>query len=98
MTTPSAAQTVHQDRDLPTGCDGMKAEGPGLPQRLLCSTFRVRQYNDVHARAADLKLRLPLGRKRLQRIERIREAGALLCSQERRHVDLRPAVWRDHDA
>ncbi|WP_408872474.1 hypothetical protein [Gluconobacter roseus] len=77
MTTHSAAQTVHQDRDLPAGRDGMKAEGPGLPQRLLCSTFRVQQYNDVHARAADLRLRLPLGRKRLQRIERIREAGAL---------------------
>ncbi|WP_249199910.1 sulfotransferase family 2 domain-containing protein [Gluconobacter sp. Dm-62] len=76
MTPPSAAQTVQQDCALPAGHTGSKTEGPGLPQRLLCTAFRVRQYNDVHARAADLRLRLPLGQKRLQRIERIREAGA----------------------
>ncbi|WP_062511425.1 sulfotransferase family protein [Gluconobacter roseus] len=77
MTPPSAAPTVHQDGALPVRRDGGTAGEPGLPQRILCKAFRVRQYNDVHARAADLRLRLPLGRKRLQRIERIREAGAL---------------------
>lgn len=77
MTPPSAARTVQQDCALPAERDGRTAAGPGLPQRLLCTAFRVSQYNDVHARAADLRLRLPLGQKRLQRIERIREAGAL---------------------
>ncbi len=77
MTPPPAAQTVQPDCALPAGRESRTAEGPGLGQRLLCGTFRVRQYNDVHARAADLRLRLPLGNKRLQRIERIRKAGAL---------------------
>ncbi|MFT8807869.1 hypothetical protein [Gluconobacter sp.] len=77
MTAPSAARTLHPDCPLPAGHTGTTAEEPGLPQRLLCTAFRVRQYNDVHARAADLRLRLPLGRKRLQRLARIREAGVM---------------------
>lgn len=76
MTAPSA-RTLHPDCPLPAGHTGTTAEEPGLPQRLLCTAFRVRQYNDVHARAADLRLRLPLGRKRLQRLARIREAGVM---------------------
>lgn len=49
----------------------------GFPQSLLCQFFRVKQFNDIHERAAELRLLLPLGKKRLNRIARIREAGAL---------------------
>lgn len=49
----------------------------GFPQSLLCQLFRVKQFNDIHERAAELHLLLPLGKKRLNRIARIREAGAL---------------------
>jgi len=49
----------------------------GIPQSLLCRLFRVQQFNDIHERAAELHLRLPLGKKRLKRLECIRSAGAL---------------------
>ncbi|GBR67819.1 sulfotransferase family 2 domain-containing protein [Gluconobacter kanchanaburiensis] len=78
MTPPSAAlSTAQPDTSLQADCNTGSAAAIGLPHRLLCTVFRVRQYNDVHARAADLHLRLPLGRKRLLRIEKIRQAGVL---------------------
>lgn len=49
----------------------------GFTQSLLCQLFRVSQFNDIHERAAELRLPLPLGKKRLNRIERIRKAGTL---------------------
>lgn len=56
---------------------GSRSAPDGFPQSLLCRLFRVKQFNDIHERAAELRLHLPLGKKRLNRIERIREAGAL---------------------
>lgn len=46
----------------------------GIPQSLLCRLFRVQQFNDIHERAAELHLHLPLGKKRLKRLECIRSA------------------------
>jgi len=46
-------------------------------RRAIQSVFKVKQFNDIHERAADLKLKLPAGGKRAQRIERIRKAGVL---------------------
>ncbi|UMM09499.1 sulfotransferase family protein [Gluconobacter frateurii] len=56
---------------------GSRSAPDGFPQSLLCQLFRVKQFNDIHERAAELRLHLPLGKKRLNRIERIRKAGAL---------------------
>ncbi|WP_231502833.1 sulfotransferase family 2 domain-containing protein [Gluconobacter thailandicus] len=56
---------------------GSRSAPDGFPQSLLCRLFRVKQFNDIHERAAELRLHLPLGKKRLNRIEHIREAGAL---------------------
>ena len=77
MTPPSAVRMTDETHVLLADPVDRGPEGSGLPQRMLCQLFGVQQYPDVHARAADLRLRLPLGRKRLQRLERIREAGAM---------------------
>lgn len=73
MTAPSLTHALHPEAD--SVADGTHVLP--LPQRALCRAFRVQQFNDVHARAVDLWLKLPLGRKRLNRLDRIRKAGAL---------------------
>lgn len=48
-----------------------------LPHRLLGHLFQVQQFNDIHERAADLRLPLPCGAKRQHRLETILKAGVL---------------------
>nr|WP_294914394.1 sulfotransferase family 2 domain-containing protein [uncultured Neokomagataea sp.] len=45
--------------------------------RLLGGIFRVQQFNDIHERAADLKIPLPCGQKRTRRLETILKSGVL---------------------
>ncbi|MDB5736570.1 MAG: hypothetical protein JWO65_238 [Sphingomonas bacterium] len=49
----------------------------GVSRQLWCGLFGVHLVSDVHERACDLGLALPLGAKRRRRLERIREAGLL---------------------
>jgi len=41
-------------------------------RRLLCSLFGVRLVSDIHERASDLRLAVPLGAKRRRRLEQVR--------------------------
>ncbi|MBR0558804.1 sulfotransferase family 2 domain-containing protein [Neokomagataea anthophila] len=45
--------------------------------RALSTLFRVQQFNDIHERAADLKMPLPCGGKRKRRLETILKSGVL---------------------
>src|ERR1700761_9469052 len=47
----------------------------GARRRLLCRAFGVRLVSDIHERACDLGLPMPMGARRRSRMERVAESG-----------------------
>ncbi|GAJ30602.1 sulfotransferase family 2 domain-containing protein [Acidomonas methanolica] len=71
------ATTPPDRRATPAAARHDATASPSLLHRAAQALFRVRNFNDIHERAAELGLRLPLGSKRLDRLEAVRRSRTL---------------------
>lgn len=48
-----------------------------LPRRAVAALFQVHNFNDIHERAADRRLKMPLGKQRSRRLDLVRQLRTL---------------------